>query len=287
MTAAELGYLLLTSPLGDPSRQVMTPAQMRRLKQRLKEHPVENPNRSMEPEDLTRLGYTREQAMWILELLSQTALLRQYLRRGQDARCVPLTWLTPGYPASVLQALKAESPGSIWAKGELSLLSKPCIALVGSRELLPENREFARQVGIQAALQGFTLVSGNARGADRAAQDACLEAGGSVICVVADELEAHHRRQGVLYLAEDGFDLPFTAHRALSRNRLIHSMADKTFVAQSSLHKGGTWGGTLKNLNGKWSRVYCFRDGSAAAAELIRRGALPVDTPQLGNLEAL
>ena len=37
-----------------------------------------------------------------------------------------------------------------------------------------ENRTFAEEVGRQAALQGLTLVSGNARGADRAAQESCV-----------------------------------------------------------------------------------------------------------------
>jgi DegV family protein with EDD domain len=58
----------------------------------------------------------------------------------------------------------------------LEILKSPGISLVGSRDLNPINEEFAREAGKQAALQSYTLVSGNARGADKTAQNACLAA---------------------------------------------------------------------------------------------------------------
>ena len=122
-------------------------------------------------------------------------------------------------------------------------------------------------------MQGYVLVSGNARGADRTAQDACLAAGGQVISVVADELYRHSLRDNVLYVCEDGFAEEFSSQRALSRNRIIHALGLKTFVAQSSLKMGGTWDGTVKNLRGGWSDVYGFRDGSEAMILLEQMGA--------------
>ena len=87
------------------------------------------------------------------------------------------------------------------------------VALVGSRELREENWKFAAEVGRQAALQGYVLVSGNARGADRTAQEACLAAGGKVICVVADDLWKQPLRENILYLSEDDFEEGFSAQR--------------------------------------------------------------------------
>ena len=76
----------------------------------------------------------------------------------------------------------------------------------------------------------------------------------------------------MLYLSEDGFDEAFSAQRALSRNRVIHALGIVTFVAQASLQTGGTWSGTVKNLQNRWSRVYGFDDGSDAMAELAQMG---------------
>ena len=91
----------------------------------------------------------------------------------------------------------------------------------------------------------------------------------------------------MLYLSEDGFDCAFSSQRALSRNRIIHSIGQMTFVAQSSLHKGGTWSGTVKNLNCQWNPVFCFDDGSLAAEELVMMGAQPICTTDLQNFAAL
>ena len=154
-------------------------------------------------------------------------------------------------------------------------------------EFAHEHFHFAKEAGIQAAKQGYTLVSGNAAGADQAAQQACLEAGGSVISVVATELEKLEAEPRVLYLAEDGFDHPFSAQRALSRNRVIHSLGEKTLAAQCSLEKGGTWDGCVRNLRFHWSPVFCFADGTKAVERLLDMGAEAVGMEALSGIGAL
>lgn len=281
MKGREEGFLLLTSQLGNPDRRVLTPAQLRTLAQRSKELDMSDPERDLTKQDLMALGYSPEMAGRIVALLSERELLEYYCLQGRKADCVPLTRVTAQYPAGVRKKLGLESPGCLWAKGELSLLNLPAVALVGSRELQAENLRFAREVGIQAARQGYVLVSGNARGADQAAQEACLEAGGKVISVVADTLKSHKMRENVLYLSEDGFEQVFSAQRAISRNRCIHCMGQMTFVAQCGYQTGGTWDGTVKNLRFGWSPVYCFADGSAAMELLVQMGAESVDNTEL------
>ena len=287
MTPREQGFLLLTSQLGAPERKPMTVAQFRTLTHRARtmEKPVQD--RDMRPGDLVAIGYSEDQAQRILQLLSERELLEYYLGKARRAGCAALTRVSTEYPARVRKALGQDSPGCLWAKGDIALLDTPCVALVGSRELRPENREFARELGRQAARQGYTLVSGNARGADKEAQQACLDAGGCVISVVADRLDAHRATDRKLYLSEDSFDMGFSAQRALSRNRIIHSLGTKTFVAQATLERGGTWDGTMRNLRLGLSSVFCFRDGSRAAAALEQMGAVPVTVQALEDISAL
>ena len=246
-----------------------------------------DPERDLTAADLTALGYGMELAQRIISLLEAEDVLDHYLSRGKRAGCVPVTRVSPAYPLLLRKNLGLDSPGILWAKGDLSLLNTPAVALVGSRDLNPENRRFAEDAGRQAALQGLTLVSGNARGADRTAQEAALEAGGTVISIVADELARQPHREHVLYLSEDGFEEPFSAIRALSRNRCIHGMVWRTFVAQTSSGMGGTWDGTVKNLRAGWSGVYCFRDGSEGMERLLSMGAMAVGIDDLKDLSAL
>ncbi len=287
MRAAEAGFLLLSAKLGNPERKCLTTAQLRTLGDRVRrmERPVQD--RELELSDLTALGYGADMAERILVLLAQEDLLEHYLRRGEKLGCVPVTRVTPGYPKILLKRLGLSAPGCLWARGDLRLLETPMVALVGSRELAVENCSFAREVGAQAARQGYTLVSGNARGADRTAQDACLAAGGSVISVVADELRGHSVKERVLYLSEESFDEGFSAQRALSRNRVIHALGEKTFVAQCAYQMGGTWDGTVKNLRFGWSPVFGFWDGSAGMKLLEQMGAALVDRRDLEDMEGL
>lgn len=281
MTGPERGFLLLTSHLGNPERPVLTTAQFRLLSDRMKTAEPTGEDREMTVSDLHSLGYGKEMAYRILKLLSEEEVLHHYLSRGYRLDCVPVTRITEGYPPILRQRLGLDSPGTLWAKGDLSLLNTTAIALVGSRELKPENHAFAEAVGRHAAKEGLTLVSGNARGADRAAQEACLSSGGKVISIVADELWKHHSRENVLYLSEEDYDSPFSAQRALSRNRCIHALGRLVFVAQSNLQKGGTWDGTVKNLHFGWSPVACFRDGSRASRELEQMGAYLISLEEL------
>lgn len=287
MNAREQGFLLLTSKLGNPDRRTMTVAQLRRLAARIAtiDRPAED--RELHIGDLLALGFDRELAGRIVALLEETDLLHHYLRRAWRMDCYPITRVSGAYPNGVRQRLGLDSPGCLWAKGDITLLETPKLALVGSRDLRVANREFAREAGRQAALQGYTLVSGNARGADRVAQEACLEQGGCVISVVADQLDKQPLRKNVLYLSEEDFDEGFSPARALSRNRVIHALGQLTLVAQATLERGGSWDGAVRNLHNGWSPVFCFNDASPAFTQLVQLGASGVNTEDLADLGKL
>lgn len=287
MTGPEAGFLLLTCRLGNPDRKVLSTAQMRTLSQRMRDFSMDDPDRNLNADDLMKLGFGQEMAQRIVSLLDEEELLTHYLRKAHKAGCTPVPRISPLYPRILRDRLGDEAPGCLWAKGDLEILKNPMISLVGSRDLNPKNAEFAREAGHQAALQGYTLVSGNARGADKTAQDACLTAGGQVISIVADSLEKHPLQENILYLSEEDFDEDFSAQRALSRNRCIHALGEKVLVAQASYQHGGTWDGTVKNLRFHWSEVFCFGDGSPAVELLCQMGANSIRLEELSDLHAL
>lgn len=262
-------------------------AQFRTLIHRVQslDKPVEN--RQMTLQDLVSLGYGSAAAEHILYLFSREEQLEYYVNQAARFSCYPITRISKLYPHALRNRLGIDCPGCLWAKGDSSLLDRPAVALVGSRDLQQENFQFAEEAGRQAAKQGYVLISGNARGADRTAQESCLSSGGQVISIVADSLAKCRNAPGVLYLSEDGFDQGFSSVRALSRNRLIHAMGCITLVAQCSSGRGGTWSGTVQNLRHQWSPVFCFRDGSKVVGELTQMGASTVDIFDLKDFSAL
>lgn len=279
MTAAEEGVLLLCCRLGDPDCKPLTTAQFRELGLRVRAAiPDSDPLSELSLRDLIRLGYTAEESTRILCLLERKRQLSDYLSEGERKGIVPLTRISSDYPQRISRARKFSAPPVLFASGDLSLLAQPSVAVVGSRQLHPENEAFAVQAGRTAAKEGLVLVSGNAHGADRTAQNACLEAGGSCIVFTADRLMDHRPQEHMLYLSEDGYDLSFSAYRALHRNSLIHIQGDKTIAAQCTYGKGGTWEGSLDNLKHSWSPLFVFDDSSSGAQALIERGATGVKT---------
>lgn len=287
MNPREKGFTLLTSTLGNPQRKPLTIAQFRNLAQRAKAMEKPLNNRDMIPEDIVALGYSREDAVHILSLLSQEEQLAWYIQKGKTKNCIPITRVSQEYPQQLRVRLGLDAPGILWAKGDLAILTQPGIALVGSRDLNSDNLAFAAEVGRQAALQSFVLISGNARGADKTAQNSCLAHGGKVISVVADSLEKQSLQENVLYLSEEGFDLSFSGPRALQRNRIIHSLGHFVLVAQCTYGKGGTWSGTARNLRHRYCPVYCYQDGSNAMQELHQMGAEFVDMLDLADIPSL
>ena len=287
MNRKEQGFLLLTSRLGDPQRKPLTAAQLRTLAMRMQSMQRPAAEQELTAKDLCAIGYDREGAERIVGLMNDQPLLDRYLQRGSRYDCTVAARISEVYPDVLRQRLGQDCPGCLWAKGDTDMLKLPAVALVGSRELEEAHYGFAAQVGKQAALQGFALISGNARGADRTAQEACLSWGGNVISVVADELQKQPVRKNMLYLSEDGYDLPFSPQRALSRNRIIHCLPKLVLVARCTVGKGGTWDGTRKNLRHNWSSVFCYDDGSAACRELEQMGAVLIGTDSLQDLRCL
>ena len=231
------GFLLLCSHLGNPDRKPLTTAQLRLLARRVMDCGPFSEGELTE-KTLLELGFSSEGAQHILALLEDQALLERYLQKAKARRCTPIQRRDLRYPAAVRKKLGLDSPGCLWAKGALELLDRPKVAAVGCRVLRPENRDFAYEAGRQAARQGFVLVSGNASGADQAAQAGCLDSGGQVISVVADALHSHLEQPNVLYLSEEDYDMPFSTLRALRRNRVIHALGQVVLVAQSRAEFG-------------------------------------------------
>ncbi|MBR6376920.1 MAG: DNA-processing protein DprA [Oscillospiraceae bacterium] len=287
MTRTERGFLLLCGELGD-GQKPLTPAQLRTLRARVlaRQEETRGADRPLTEADLRALGYDAAFARRVEALLNREEALDSYLSLAQELGIRPLTRISPEYPAR-LRRMGEEAPAVLFCRGDLSLLNRPAVALVGSRELKPAGAAFARRVGELAAREELVLVSGNARGADRTAQEACLEAGGRVVAVLPEGLRDHPpENEGILYLCLWGWHLPMVGYRALERNRIIHCLGEKTLVAQSH-RSGGTWRGSEENLRRGWSPLFVHRDGSPGTSELIAMGAVPVETEDLVSLRAL
>lgn len=278
MNVREWGVALLCACIPGDEVLPLSLAQLRTLGTRVRAvGRPEQPARELGGDDLMRMGYSRPEAERICALLARENRLGRYLDDARARGIYPLTRLSPEYPDRIRRLLGMNAPPILFAAGDAALFSRPAVSVVGSRGLHEPGATFCRRIGALAAKEGVVLVSGNAVGADQAAQDACLAAGGSVVAFVADALTRHLPEiDRLLAVSVGGYDLPFSNSRALYRNHLIHTLGSKTFVAQCDSPRGGTWEGTTENLSRGWSEVYVCDDGSETMQTLRAHGATPI-----------
>lgn len=278
MTAAEWGVLLLCCELGGEGPRPLNEAQFRALSRLVRRAgpATGDLNSELNAGHLTGLGCSDEEARRIMALLNRGALLRRYLEAGREDGIFPLTCRSGGYPAQLLRKPGGGIPPVFFCAGNPELLRGPFVGLAGSRRLGAAGEAFAARAGELAAKEGFVLVTGGARGADWTAALACLQNGGRTIVFVPDVLRRRVRDAGpnCLLLSAGGYDLSFSAARALSRNVWIHKMGESTLIAQTGNGKGGTWRGGVENLRMGWSALYVNDDGSPGAMALAEMGAV-------------
>ncbi len=139
-------------------------------------------------------------------------------------------------------------PLGLFTKGNLKLLDKPQISIVGSRSPSPSGlrtaKEFARQLGEV----GFIITSGMAVGVDKSAHLGCLEANTPTIAVMGTGIDVvypySNRRlydniiQGGLIVAEFPPGTPARRQHFPQRNRLISGLSLGTVVIEAGIRSG-------------------------------------------------
>ena len=158
--------------------------------------------------------------------------------------------LHPGHPAwpDLLTQLP-DPPTVLWAKGDLEVLNRPAMAVVGTRRPTREGQDNATRFARDLVAKGFCIASGMALGIDGAAQRAALQAGGATIGVLGCGVDViYPPRHASLYrelLAGQGLLLsehpPTTrAHPRFfpRRNRLITGLSQGVLVVEAAEKSG-------------------------------------------------
>jgi DNA processing protein len=156
----------------------------------------------------------------------------------------PVFTIEPGYPVRLAETEGA--PPLVYVKGDDRLLSRPMVAIVGSRAASAAGRKVARELAAGLGRSGYVVVSGLALGIDAAAHTAALPTG--TVGVVAGgvdviyppqnaELQAAIAEQGCLVSEQPpgfrprGVDFP-------RRNRIISGLSLGVVVVEAARRSG-------------------------------------------------
>ncbi len=221
------------------------------------------------------------------KLVAQAFLVEQL--EQESIHVLPV--LADEYPDQLKQALKRNAtPPVLFYAGDLDLLTRRTIAVIGSRNASEQGLGFTHAVVQYLAEHDANVISGNARGVDRVAYEAATGTTGCTTVVLPHgirklsgvqmrDLQPKIEEGRVLVISQFHPDAPWLVSHAMERNKVVTGLAQIVIVAESDT-KGGTWEGAHSAL--KQKRPLYVRQSSTSLAgndALIKIGGQPLPWP--------
>ena len=200
-----------------------------------------------------------------------------------------LTAEDPRYPAQL--AAVPGMPAALFVRGDPAILSRPQVAIVGSRAATAAGCETAFGFAARLAAHGFAITSGLATGIDAAAHRGALAAGGVTVAVCGTGLDrsyptGHARLADQIAAAgalvsEFPTGTPPAPHNFPRRNRLMSGLSRGVLVVEAAARSGSL---ITARLAGEQGREVMAIPGSIhnplarGCHRLIKDGAALVET---------
>jgi DNA processing protein len=206
-----------------------------------------------------------------------------------------LLWGQRGYPAQLMDL--CDAPPVLWAQGDVSLLARPMIALVGARNASSLGLRMARRLVQGLAEAGQVVVSGLARGIDAEAHQAALatgtvavQAGGVDVVYPLEnaDLAAAVAAKGCR-ISEQPMGLQPQARHFPQRNRIVSGIARAVVVVEAAARSGSLL--TARNALDQGREVMAVPghpfDARAAGCNLLLRDGATLVRSANDVLEAI
>ncbi|TAG17451.1 MAG: DNA-protecting protein DprA, partial [Rhodobacterales bacterium] len=220
------------------------------------------------------------------------------MRQGTKLGARMLVHGEADYPRALMDL--PDAPPILWALGDVSLLNRPAVAMVGARNASSLGMRMARRLGQGLVAAGFTVVSGMARGIDAEAHAAAMaEGSASTVAVMAGGVDVIYPPENTALAAEiaakgcriseqpPGLE-PQARHFPL-RNRLVSGLARAVVVVEAAAKSGSLITARTALDQGRDVMAvpgHPFDARAAGCNHLIRDGALLIRSAQ-DVLEAL
>lgn len=216
-------------------------------------------------------------------------VVRHEMAQARVAGARMLLWGQGSYPRALMDI--SDAPPILWARGDLGLLERPMVALVGARNASSLGLRMTRRLVDGLAAHGQVVVSGLARGIDAEAHQAALAAGtvavqaGGVDVVYPlenAELAAEIAAKGCL-LSEQPMGMAPQARHFPQRNRIVSGLARAVVVVEAAARSGSLL--TARNALDQGREVLAvpghpFDARAAGCNILLRDGATLVRSAQ-------
>lgn len=143
-----------------------------------------------------------------------------------------------------LSSAKQSGIAHLYYSGNVDVLCRPAISIVGTRDVSDEGRRRARKLARELVAVGVTVVSGLAKGVDTEALSAALEVGGRTAAVIGTPLDKAYPAENAAlqeqiyreHLLLTPFNIGEVTYRGNfpKRNRVMAAVSDATVIVEAS-----------------------------------------------------
>jgi DNA processing protein len=209
---------------------------------------LEEPERLFEASltELEALGMPAHSAQFVFEGKARAAAEDEWTRVTQSGGEI-LTPVEKAYPERLREIY--DPPAVLWIRGDVRLLSRPGIAVVGTRHPSPYGAGMAEMLSRDLAARRLTILSGMARGVDTAAHKGALEARGKTVAVWGTGINVIYPKENkrlAEQIVESGgaivSEYPLGTFPAPQnfpiRNRILSGMSVGVLVIEAAEHSG-------------------------------------------------
>lgn len=181
-------------------------------------------------------------------------------------------------------------PKELFCLGNLELMSKQSIAIIGSRNYSNYGKRAAKEFSYNLAKNNICIISGMAKGIDSFAHDAALNANGSTIAVLGNGVDIVYPKENIklfneiisnngLIISEYPLGTKPQRQNFPARNRIISGLSDGVLVIEAKEKSGTNITVDFALEQGKDVFVIpgsIYSKTSDGTNFLIKEGAIPV-----------
>ena len=207
-----------------------------------------------EPSDDNRMVARRSKSKYAPPSASDSVMLSDALRGTGRLRDTSQLTFLPGD--------KAPGDLRIFAAGDLSLLKRPCVAIVGTREVSEAGIAATEWLTRKLVKSGVVIVSGLAYGVDSIAHRTAIKSGGSTIAVIGTPLNMASPSDNASLQEEIYRDHLLISQFPIGeatqptnfpiRNRLMATLSDATVVMEARNKSGTLHQAAERTKIGRW-----------------------------------
>ena len=173
-------------------------------------------------------------------------ILNNYLRNLKAQNIQLVTIFSENYPALLKEI--ALPPIVLYARGDVGLLNKPCVSIVGTRRATKYGKEITKKFASQLAESGLVVVSGLADGVDTVAHQSCVDLNKPTIAVLGCgintiypanniNLAKNIEKCGLIISEYQPNEKPQTYYFPM-RNRIIAGLSKATIITEAPIKSG-------------------------------------------------